>query len=423
LPNLKVSPRSSVFRYKGRETDPIKVGGDLGVSAVLSGRITQRGDNLIISAELTDVRYNKLLWGEQYERKISDLLATQREIAREIVEKLKVRVTSGERAIAKHDTESNEAYQSYLKGRFYWNKRNAEAFKKAIEYFNQAIERDPNFALAYAGLADTYVLLPVFAAGSPRESFPKAKAAAKRALEIDDTLAEAHTSLASALLRYDWNFAESNREFQRAIELNPTYATAHQWYGHHYLAATGRFDEAIAEGKRAQELDPLSLIINADLGANYIFARQYDKAIEQFRKTLEMDQSFYYAHWRLGTAYEMKGSFQEAITEYQKARQLNDDPQVLALLGHIYAASGKRDEALRMLDQLKEISQQRYVSAYSFALVYAGLGEKDQAFHWLEQGYQNRDWQMVHLNVDPMLDNLRSDARFANLVRRIGLSQ
>lgn len=203
---------------------------------------------------------------------MSDLLATQREIAREIVDKLKLKVSGEEKGLAKHYTESNEAYQSYLKGRFYWNKRNAEAFKKSIEHFNQAIERDPNFALAYAGLADTYVLLPTFGAGSPRESFPKAKAAAKRALEIDDTLAEAHTSLAFALFKYDWDLAESNREFQRAIELNPAYATAHQWYGHHYLAARGRFDEVIAEAKRAQELDPLSLIINADLGANYIFA-------------------------------------------------------------------------------------------------------------------------------------------------------
>ncbi len=423
LPNLKISPRSSVFRYKGRETDPIKVGADLGVRAVLSGRITQRGDQLMISTELTDVRYNKLLWGEQYERRMSDLLQTQRDIAREIVDKLKLKVSGEERGLAKHYTESNDAYQSYLKGRFYWNKRNADAFKKSIEYFNQAIERDPNFALAYTGLADTYVLLPIYAVASPRDSFPKAKAAAEKALEIDDTLAEAHTALAFALFTYDWNFPEANRQFQRAIELNPNYATAHQWYGFHYLAGAGRFDEAIAEAKQALQLDPLSLIVNSDLGVTYIFARQYDKAIEQFRKTLEMDQSFYYAHWRLGTAYEMKGSFQEAIAEYQKARQLDDDPQVLALLGCAYAASGKRDQALRSLDQLKEISKQRYVSSYSFALVYAALGEKDQAFQWLEQGYQNRDWQMARLNVDPMLDSLRSDPRFADLMRRIGLPQ
>ncbi|MBA2527038.1 MAG: protein kinase [Pyrinomonadaceae bacterium] len=423
LPNLKVSPTSSVFRYKGREIDPREVGNELGVSAVLTGRITQRGDRLTISAELIDVRHNKLLWGEQYDRKTSELLATQREIARQIAENLKLKVSGQERGLAKHYTESNEAYQLYIKGRFYWNKRNAEAFRKAIEYFKQAIEHDPNYALAYAGLADAYVLFPVYAAGSPQESYPKAQAAARKALEIDDTLAEAHTSLAMALVKNDWNFAESNREFQRAIELNPNYATAHQWYGLHYLVATGRFDEAIAEGKRAEQLDPLSLIINTDLGSTYLMARQYDNAIEQFRKALEMDQSFYNAQWRLGTAYAMKGSFQEAIAEYQKARQQNDDPQVLALLAHAYAASGQRYEALRMLDQLKGISKQRYVSAYSFALVYAGLGERDQALQWLEQGYQNRDWQTSHLKVDPMLDNLRPDPRFNDLLRRAGLPQ
>jgi TolB-like protein/Flp pilus assembly protein TadD len=423
LPNLKVSPPSSVFRYKGKETDPIKVGGDLGVRAVLSGRITQRGDNLIISSELTDVRYSKLLWGEQYERTMSDLLQTQREIAREIVEKLRLKVAGEEKGLAKHFTESNEAYQNYLKGRFYWNKRTGEALKKSIEYFNQAIEKDPHFALAYTGLADTYVLLPIYAVASPRDSFPKAKAASQNALEIDDTLAEAHTALAYTLITYDWNFPEAGREFQRAIELNPNYATAHQWYGTHYLAGLGRFDEAIAEGKHSLQLDPLSLIVNSDLGGTFIFARQYDKAIEQLHKALEMDQSFYYAHWRLGTAYELKRSFQEAIAEYQKASQLNDDPQVLGLLGHVYAASGKTDQAHRTLDQLKEISRQRYVSAYSFAIVNAGLGEKDQAFQWLEQGYQNRDWQMARLNVDPLIDNLRSDRRFADLVRRVGLPQ
>jgi eukaryotic-like serine/threonine-protein kinase len=421
LPNLKVSPRSSVFRYKGRETDPIKVGGDLGVSAVLSGRITQRGDYLIISAELTDVRYNKLLWGEQYERRMSDLLATQREIAREIVEKLKLKVSGEERGLAKHYTESNEAYQNYLKGRFYWNKRNAEALKKSTEYFNQAIEHDPNYAMAYAGLADAYILLPFVSGGSPQECYPKAKAAAKKALEIDDTLAEAHASLALTLIVNDWDWAGSSREFRRALELNPNYATAHQWYGTHYLTVVERFDEAIAEGKQAEQLDPLSLVIKTDLGSSYTFARQYDTAIEQLRKTIEMDQSFYVAHWRLGTAYEMKGSFQEAIAEYQKAGKLNDDPQMQALLGHAYAASGKRDEALRTLDQLKEISEKRYVSAYAFAIIYAGLGEKDQALQWLEQAYQNHDWMMARLKIDPLLDNLRSDPRFQNIVRRVGI--
>ncbi len=310
-----------------------------------------------------------------------------------------------------------------MKGRFYWNKRNAEALKKSIEYFNQAIDKDPNFALAYAGLADSYGVLPYYSVASPQQSIPKAKAAAKRALEIDESLAEAHTALAFELSIYDWNFAESSREFQRAIESNPNYATAHQWYGHRPLVCMGRFDEAIAELKRAQELDPLSLIINADLGDTYTHIRQYDQAIEQLRRTIEMDQSFYNAHWRLGKAYEMKGSLQNAMAEYQMARQLNDDPLVLGLLGHLSAISGKRDEASKLLHQLQQMAKQRYVSAYTFAIVYEGLGDKDEAFQWLERGYQDHVYEMDFLKVDPLLDSLRSDPRFADLVRRIGLPQ
>jgi serine/threonine protein kinase/Tfp pilus assembly protein PilF len=424
IPNLSVKARSSVFRYKGKEIDPKKIAAELNVQAILTGRVIQRGDQLTLNLELIDAQTENVLWGNRYERKSSELVALQSEIARDVSNKLKAKISNADAAkVEKNYTANSEAYQLYLKGRFYWNKRNGEAFKKAVEYFNQAIERDPNFALAYTGLADTYVLLPIYAVASPRDSCPKAKAAAQKALEIDDTLAEAHTALAFTLSIYDWNFPEASREFQRAIELNPNYATAHQWYGAHYLGGAKRFDEAIAEGKKSQQLDPLSLIINSDLGATYIFARQYDTAIEQLRKTLEMGQSFYYAHWRLGEALELKGSFQEAIAEYEKARSLNDDPQVLALLAHVYAASGQREQALRSLDQMRETSRQRYVSAYSFALAYVGLGDKDQAFQWLEQAYQNRDWPMASFNVDPMLDNLRSDPRFADLLRRVGLPQ
>ncbi len=310
-----------------------------------------------------------------------------------------------------------------MRGRFYWNKRTGDDLKKSIEYFNQAIAQDPSYALAYAGLADGYVVLPGNSATTPEEAFPKAKAAARKAVELDDSLAEGHTSLASVLASYDWNWSEATKEFQRAIELNPNYPTVHHWYGDVYLVRMGRFEEAIAEVKRAQELDPLSQIINADVGDTYILARRYDQAIEQLRKTIEMDQNFFVAHWYLGIAYEMKGSFQEAIAEYQKARQLNDNPRVLALLGHVYAASGQREEALRTLDQLKEIARQRYVSGFSFALVYAGLGEKDQALKWLEKSYQDRAQELTRLKVDPQLDNLRSDPRFADLVRRMGLPQ
>jgi len=422
LPNMRVIARSSVFRYKGKEIDPVQVARELGVRAVFTGRITERADHLVISVELVDARLDKQLWGETYNRKVSDLLVVQREIAREISANLRTRLTPPEESlVTKHYTESAEAYQLYLKGRFYWNKRTGEAFRRAIEYFNQAIEQDPSYALAYAGLADTYILLSRYSAGTPEESYPKAKAAAKRALAIDETLAEAHTSLAGVLLDYDWNLTESDKEYRRAIELNPNYATARHWYAVGPLLVTERYDEAIAEMKRAVELDPLSLIINSDLGSIYVNARQYDKAVEQFRKTLDMDESFYPAHYWLGMAYVMKGSFNEGIAEYQKARALNDDPFVLGLLGHAYAVSGRREDALRTLDELNNLAQGRYVSAYTFALVYAGLNDRDQAFGWLEKSFRDRSSEIAYFKVDPLLDNLRSDPRFADLVRRVGL--
>jgi tetratricopeptide (TPR) repeat protein len=424
LTNLKVMSRNTTFRYKGKEQDAERIGKDLNVRAVLTGSLKQVGDQIVISVSLDDALDNHQIWGSQYDRKVSDLLSVQRELARDITGSLKLKLSSAdENRLTKRYTENPEANELYLKGLFYWNKRTGDAAKKAIEYFQQAIEKDPNYALAYAGLADVYPALTFFADTPPLESFPKAKAAAKRALELDETLAEAHTSLAATLFYYDRNFPEAEREFRRAIELNPNYATAHHWYGLTYLARMGRFDEAIAELKRAQELDPLSLVISADLGNTYIQAHQYDKAIEQLRKTIEMDQSFYFAHWQLGVAYEMKGDFQNAIAEYQKARQLNDDPWVLALLGHVSAAIGRRDEALKILDQLKQISKQRFVKAYGIALVYAGLGEKDQAFQWLEKSYQDHEPRITRLKVDPLMDGLRSDPRFAELVRRIGLPE
>ncbi len=422
LPNLRVIARSSVFRYKGRETDPLAVGHELGVRAVLVGRILQRGDQLTISTELVDVRDNKQLWGEQYERKMSDILNVQRDIAQEISSNLRTRISGAEQArVTKRYTDNPEAYQLYLKGRYFWNKRTGDDLKKSIEYFNQAIERDPNYALAYAGLADAYNLLPNYSVSSPQDSYPKAKEAARHALVIDDTLAEAHTSLAEVLFQYDWNLAESNREFQRAIELNPNYPTAHHWYASQNLLVMKRFDEAIAEMKHAQQLDPLSLVINTDLGTTYILSRRNDEAIEQMRKTVEIDPNFYYAHWVLGEAYALKGLYQEALSEYQKARALNDDPNVLAVLGHAYAMSGKRDEALKIVDQMKEMAKHRYVSPYNFVWVYIALGDNDQAFQWLERDYEDRDQAIMYLNVDPFSDPLRSDPRFAEFVRKVGL--
>ncbi len=427
LPNLKVSPTSSVFRYKGKEIDPIKVGQELGVNAVLSGRIVQRGDNLTISAELVDVRYNKLLWGEQYDRKMSDLLATQREIAREIVEKLKLKVSGEEKGLAKHYTDSNEAYQLYLKGRFYWNKRTEEGMQKSLEYFQQAIEKDPNFALAYSGLADAYNLLgaqDAVAGGiPPTEVLPKAKAAALKALEIDNTLAEAHVSLAHVKYYYDRDWPAAEREFKRAIELNPNYPVAYHWYAV-YLMSAGRLDEALAQSRRAQELDPLSLPINMTLGWVLLIARQYDQSVEQLRKTLEMDPNFIQTHHRLGLVYEQEGKYDEAIAEFRQVLNLSaGKPLGIATLAHAYALAGKRGEAQKELAELLEMSKQRYVSPASIAIIYAALGNKDQAFAWLEKAVEGRDQTLVRLKVDPRFDSLRSDPRFADLVRRVGFPQ
>lgn len=421
LPSLKVSPTSTVFSYKGKKADPIKVGNDLGVSAVLSGRIVQRGDNLTISAELVSVGSKRVLWGEQYDRKVSDLLATQREIAREIVEKLRVKVSGSERALATHYTENHEAYELYLKGRFYWNKRTNEGLKKSIEYYNQAIEKDPGFALAYTGLADSYVVPSVGL--PPKQAMPRAKAAAIRALELDESLAEAHTTLGRVLAAYDWNWAGAEKEFKRAIELNPRYAIAHQWYGG-YLEVMGQRDEGMKERQLAQQLDPLSLIVNFELGMAYYYAHDYDRAIEQLKKTLELDPEFPPAHQFLPAAYEQKGMYEEAIAGFKRTASLSgtDTSPSIAGLGHVYAITGRKSDAAAQLAQLKQLSQQQYVRANTIAMVYAGLGEKDQAFVWLEKALEEHAFAMHTLKLEPRFDPLHSDPRFGDLIRRIGLT-
>jgi serine/threonine-protein kinase len=424
LPNLRVSPTSSVFTYKNKEIDPVEVGNQLGVNAVLSGRIVQRGENLTISAELVDVRYNKLLWGEQYDRKISELLQTQREMAREIVDKLKLKVSAQEKGLAKHFTESNEAYQLYLKGRFYWNKRTGEGLLKALEYFQQAIERDPAFALAYSGLSDTYALLGGPAAGGekpPNEVLPKAKAAALKALEIDETLAEPHVSLGHVKYYYDRDWTGAEREYKRALELNPNYPVAHHWYAI-YLITVERQIEALAEIRRAQELDPLSLSINMWLGQILGSAGQLDQAIEQLRKTLELDSNFIQAHHRLGMIYEEKGMYNEAIAEFKQVVNLSDGkPLGIGALAHAYALAGNREEAQKTLDELFKLSRERYVSSTQIAAIYVALGEKDKAFAWLDKAEKDHDLSVVRLKVEPRFAGLRPDPRFNDLVRRIGL--
>jgi serine/threonine-protein kinase len=419
FPNLRVSPTSVVLRYKGKEADAMKVGNELGVSAVLVGRITQRGDNLTISAELVDVRNNKLLWGEQYDRKMSDLLATQREIARAIAEKLRLKVSGEEKVLAKNYTENNEAYRLYLKGRFHWARRNPESIEKAIEYFKQALEQDPTFALAYVGLADAYVVpanrLP------PRVAMPKAKAAAMRALEIDDTLAEAHTSLARVQQVYDWDWKEAEKEYRRAIDLNPRYAVAHQWYGG-YLERIGQIDQAISEKKLSLELDPLSAITTFELGQCYLFARDHDKALEQFQKALELEPNFPAALQYIPLAYVQKGMYEEAIAHIQSAPESAGLP-ITGSPGYVYAMAGRTQEARAMIEELKVLrGKQEYISPLGIASIYAGLGEKDEAIAWLEKGFEERAFQMQMLKMDPRWDKLRSDQRFTELVRRVGLT-
>ncbi len=422
IPNLTVKARSSVFKYKGKNYDPQVAGKQLNVQSVLIGRINANGNNLILQFSLIDVQNGNQIWGERFDRQPADLIRVQNEIARDIFNKLRTNMSGAdEQKVVKNFTNDIPAYQLYLKGRFYWNKRTAKDIQKSTEYFQQSIELDPNFALAYAGLADSYVLFSGYGIASPRESFPKAKEAAMKALEIDDSLAEAHCALGYTLFNYDWNFAESEKEMKKAIELNPNYATAHHWYGNANLLATGHLEESIAELQRALELNPLSLIVNADLGTNYLFARQPDKAIEQYKKTLEMDENFYYARAYLGRAYLMKGFYSQAIEEFQKAEKLGNDPRITMLLSLTYAAEGKRKNAIIMLNKLQRSSDKSYVSPYYFALIYAGLGDKNKAFEWLDKGLEAREGRMTLIKVDPLLDNLRSDSRFPVLLKKVGL--
>jgi TolB-like protein len=420
IADLKVIARSSTLRFKN-ESDLSQIAQQLGVANLLEGSVQKVNDQVRVNVQLIKAATEAHLWAEIYDRKLTDIFAVESEIAKTIADTLQAKLTGSEqRVIAARPTENAEAHQLYLKGRFFWNKRTGNDLKKSIDYFEQAIAIDPKYALGHAGVADAYVFLPGYTAGSPQDCYPKAMAAAKKALELDDSLAEAHTTLALALWYYDFDFSQANKEFQRAIELNPNYATGHQQYGNNTLSALGRFDDSIAEGKRAVELDPLSLVINADLGVNYLFARRYDEAITQLRKMLEIDPGYYYAYVSLGQAFAAKRAFNEAIAEYQKARALNDDPFVLGLLGNAYASTGNKIEALKLLDQLKELSKQRYVSAYSFAIIYVGLGEKDEALHWLERCYQDHAGSEIGwIRVDPLVDPLRDDPRFEALAEKI----
>jgi eukaryotic-like serine/threonine-protein kinase len=420
--NLKVMSRNSVFQFKNKQVDARDVAEKLNVKAVLTGRVTQDNDELQVNIELIDARDNSQIWGERYKRRISDLLTVEKEIAEQISESLQLALNSEEkRRLTKQNTENADAYQLYLRGRYHWNKRTPEAMNRGIEYFKQALEKDPQYALAYAGLADCYALLGEYGKLPVKESAPLAKSAAEKAITIDNSLAEAHTSLA-AVHEYEWNWAEAEKQYRLAIEMNPNYATAHHWYGV-YLSSMGRFDEALPELKKALELDPLSLIINTGLGRMYCGARKYDEAIDQLKTTLEIEPNFAEAHFQLALAYEGKGKYEKAANSFQKAVELFEDPTMRGWIARERALNGKKDEARKLLDELKILSKQQYVSPYMIAIGYVALGDREQAFQWLEKVYQDKSYYVVWLKVDPIWDSLRTDARFQDILRRVGLSQ
>ena len=419
---LRVISRTSVMAYKGARKPMPQIARELNVDAVVEGTVLHSGDQVRITAQLIEASTDKHLWSQSYEGEFRDTLALQKRVAREIADQIRINLTPQEQAALKNVRVVNpEAYESYLKGRYFWNKRTADGLKAALAYFNQAIEEDPKYAQAYSGLADTYALLGdwQYAVMIPKEAFPKAKAAAIKALELDSALGEAHNSLAFVLDGFDWDFDSAGKEFRRAIELNPGYATAHHWYAWH-LSLLGRYDEAIAEMRKAENLDPLSLIINADLAELLVLAHSYDESIQQSRKTIEMDPNFALAHNQLAQAYLQKHMYDKAVAELQNAVQLSGgSPTSIANLARAYVLSGNRSEAEKLLSDLKKRSNPGYSNASEIAMIYASLGDTDQAMSWLEKGYEERFNPGVLLR--PGFDPLRSDSRFQNLVHRIGL--
>jgi TolB-like protein/Tfp pilus assembly protein PilF len=418
--DLKVISRTSTQRFKSAPSDLRDIAKQLGVMNILEGSVQKANDQVRVNVQLINALTDAHLWADTYDRKLIDIFSVESDIAKTIADTLQAKLTGSEkRAITVRPTENTEAYQLYLKGRFFWNKRTAGDLRTAADYFQQAIAVDPSYASAYAGLAQAELLIPVFGGGAPRDFFPKAMAAARRAIELDERSAEGHSALAS-LLCFDFKFAESEAEYRRAIELDPNYATAHHWFGNSLLVTLGRFDEAIKESQRAVELDPLSLIINADLGSTFMIARRYDEAIAQLRRTLALDSNFAYAHWNLGEALYLKGDLPAAIAEYEKAAALDDDPQILSLLGRAYAETGRKDKALEILGRLKQIGQQHYVRDYLYALIYIGLGDKAAAIDYLEKASDGGETpDTTWLKVDPLFDPLRNEPRFQQLVARV----
>jgi TolB-like protein len=423
IAQISVRPTTAVLKYTGAEHDPLAAGEELGVDTVLDGHVQRLDERIRVTVQLIRLRDGKTLWAEKFDEKYTDVFAVQDSISEQVTRALMLKLTAEEQELlAKRYTENTEAFQFYIKGRYFWNKRTVEGLNKGIEYAQQAISIDPTYAMAYVCLADCYNLLAGHGGLAPKETFPMAKAAAMKALEIDPRLAQAYASLAFVSYRFDWDWARAEQDFKRAIELSPSYSTAHHWYGE-ALALTGRFEESIATLKRAQELDTLSLPINTDLAQSLFFARRFDESEEQLRKTFEMDQNFVRACVICGALYGQMGRHEESIAVLERAVGVSEgNPLALSGLGHALALSGQRDEARRILIELKELARQRYVSAYNIAIIHAGLGEKEAALDWLVKAYHNKDVWLVWLKVNPRFDTLRDEPRFADLMRRVGLT-
>jgi TolB-like protein/Tfp pilus assembly protein PilF len=423
IPDLRVMARSTVFSYKGREPDAQKVGKQLNVDAVLSGRIAQRGDTLIIQTDLVNVSDGAELWGEQYNRKVADLLSVQEDISKEIYDNLRPKLSHQEAPqVTKHYTENPQAYQLYLQGLYYWNKWTEDGFTKAIDYFKQAVAHDPNYALAFAGLAAAYNFLGDSGYVAPKQVGQEAKAAAMQALQIDDMLPEAHISLALVREAYDWDWPGAETEFKRALQLDPSSATAHAWYGD-FLIRSGRLEDAQPELKRALELDPLSLRINTTAGLQHYYFRQYEPAIQQFKKALDLDPNFAPAQHALEAAYAQSGMYREAIEERQRILTLSGNPDLAAAIGEDYRRSGYAGVLQSSLEGLQRVSQERYVSPYNLAEIQARLQQKDQTLASLEEAFNQRDTRLPYMQVEPAFDDIRSNPRFQQLLKRVSTPQ
>jgi len=424
LRQISVRPTSAVRKYIGGESNPpnpVVAGQELGVESVLEGSIRRSGERIRVTVQLIAVRDGSPLWADKFDEKFTDIFAVQESISRQVARAVMTMTGTESEIFARHDTQNIEAYSLYIKGRYFWNKRTAEGLRKSIDYFKQAIEKDPNYALAYAGLADAYVVLPGHEGLTMAETHPQARAYALKALEINNNLPEPHVTLASIAADY-WRWEEADKQFKQALELNPNYATAHQWHGE-YLLHVGRVEEAFQEFKRAQELDPTSLIISALVGETLYLSRRFDESIDQCQKTLEMDPDFMVAHWFLAMNYQQKGMHAEARSEFEKAVKLSGEaPNLLALLGTAYEKSGDRKAALAVLGKLSKLLTEKRATAGDLAIIYIGLGDTERAFEWLEKAYAERAHILLYLKTDPFFNPLRHDARFDELVRRVNQS-